>query len=225
MPILDLAGPAIVANSTGLLKKIGIGMHHNKDLENRLRDWQGLTDAQLNYYAGRGGTDAEAANQIIASRRSESRDADQYRAALERASYAQLGPRFQQGLQQTQGRLAGLGPLADSGAATALRARLASGIYNAGTAQVTGGYANYLNQAMADARRYKYQSQLLKDQKKMQKKTWQQSLLGIAGGVGGALVGGPAGAYAGYNLGNQAGGYLAPTMGQEGFQYPFYGNN
>lgn len=219
MGFLDFLGPIAIAKKTGLFKKLGIGQHRSRDVENRLRDWQGLTDAQLKYFSSLGGADAEAANQILSERANGSREADVYRNAIEKASYAQLGPRFTQGLSSVQGRLAGMGPLADSGAATALKARLASSIYNTATGQITGSYADILKQRISAAQQYRYQSQLLKQQKQQQKKSPWQTALGIAGGVGGALVGGPTGAYAGYNIGSGIGGYPQQADNYANFGY------
>lgn len=133
-------------------------------------------------------------------------DADMYRAALERATYQDAGRQYGAGLGQISGYLARSGPLADSGAATALRARLASNIYGAAAGRIGQGYAGYLGQSLAARRNFNYQKALLQYQKKLGKKSALSQLAGAAGGIGGALLGGPMGAAAGYSAGSSIGG-------------------
>jgi len=132
---------------------------------NRLQGFQNFADAQMN------------------------REGDVYRKALERAAYAQLGPEFTQGLDRITGSFAG-SPLADSGAPLRLRSMLASDIYKRAQGQITGGYANWLNQYLAQKRAYAYQLALLKAQMKGQK----TGVGGVVGGLAGAFAGPFAGA-------------------------------
>lgn len=109
-----------------------------------------------------------------------------YRAALEKATYAQLGPQFSQGLDKITNYLAGQGPLADSGARQALSSRLASGIYNTASGQIGGKYADYLAQIANQRRQYQYQMALQKQQQKDARKfNWAS----IPGAITGAAVG------------------------------------
>jgi len=125
-------------------------------------------------------------------------DADSYRKALERASYEQAGRGLSTGLQGISGFLSTRGPLSDSGAAPALAARLAQGLYGGAANRVAGGYAQYLAQALSARRQYQYQLALLKAQKKMQ----QTGIGGVLGGVAGA-IGGPFLGAVGTNLANR----------------------
>ncbi len=131
-------------------------------------------------------------------------DAEAYRRAVQQATYGALGPEFSQGLRQITGGLAGAGPLADSGAATALRSRLASDIYGRAAGRIGGSYADYLGNVLNQRRQYNYQRQLLAYQKKLNKRSTLGTLGGIAGGIGGALL---ARAGGGYSAGSNLGGY------------------
>ena len=186
--------------------------HKNRpgDVRERIDDprWQAYSDETLHYFQTLGGADEEAATKILASRQVEKNQRDQassaYQNALEKATYTQLGPRFSQGLQQIQGRLAGLGPLADSGAATGLKARLGSGFYNTAAGNIAGSQANFLQRYIEAQQQYKYQTALLKQQKDQNKKGFWQIAAPILAGAGGAVLGGPNGAVAGYSIGTQA---------------------
>lgn len=185
----------------------------------------GLSDATLQTLAGnvkRYGEKGRYASQELGQRQGLMGDANSYRAALERAAYQDAGSQYGAGLGQISGYLARSGPLADSGAATALRARLASQVYGAASNRIGGGYADYLGQAMNARRAYNYQRQLMAYQKKLAKKNPWSSVLGAAGGIGGALIGGPAGAAIGSSVGGSIGGgggvapmgpFTAPPVG------------
>jgi len=128
-------------------------------------------------------------------------DADAYRAALERGAYSDAGQQYGQGLGSISNYLAGAGPLADSGAATALRARLASQIYGGVQGRVQNAYASYLGDMMRQRREYQYQMALLKQQHRYQ----STGIGGVAGGLAGGLVGsalGPIGTAIGTKIGS-----------------------
>lgn len=169
----------------------------------------GLSDATLQTLAGnvkRYGEKGRYASQELAQRQGVMGDANSYRAALERAAYQDAGSQYGAGLGQISGYLARSGPLADSGAATALRARLASQTYGAAAGRVGSGYADYLGQAMKDRQAFNYQRQLMAYQKRLGKKSPWSSILGAVGGIGGALIGGPPGAAIGSSVGSAVGG-------------------
>lgn len=137
-------------------------------------------------------------------------DADAYRKALERAAYSDAGSQYGAGLNQITSYLAGAGPLADSGAGNALRAKLASSIYGGANSRIGQDYASYLGNALQSRRAFLYQLALMKQQKKLQG-GGGNPLARIAGAVGGFFAGGPAGAAAGYGLGaGYPGSYQAP---------------
>jgi len=131
--------------------------------------------------------------------------ADQYRAALEKQAYGDSGAAYGQGLDAITRYLAGAGPLADSGAATALKYKLASSVYGKARSQVAGGYADFLRQMLAQKQQYMYQMALARQQKKDSKKGF--SIPGAIGGALGFVAGGPGGALAGYGAGSGMGGY------------------
>lgn len=112
-------------------------------------------------------------------------DADAYRRALERAAYGDAGSEYGAGLGQVTNFLAGAGPLSDSGAATALKARLYSQVYGRARGRVQQGYADYLGQSLAAQQRYKYQLALQEAAKK--KKRLGDYIGGAIGGVVGAI--------------------------------------
>lgn len=115
--------------------------------------------------------------------------ANQYRAALEKAAYGDFGRQYGAGLNDITNYLARSGPLADSGAATALRAKLASQLYGQAQSRIQGGYADYLRQLQLQRLSYQQQRELLKYQKKLQGGGgFWGSLGGIAGGVAGAIL-------------------------------------
>lgn len=169
-----------------------------------------LDDATLATLAGdvrRYGEKGKFAGRELASRRGLTRQADQYRAALERAAYSDAGRQYGAGLDRVTASLAGMGPLADSGAATALRAKLASQIYGNAQSQIGRGYADYLGQALRARQQFAYQKALANYQKNAQKRGgWASTLAGIGGAAGGFLLGGPMGAAVGYGVGSSVGG-------------------
>ena len=111
-------------------------------------------------------------------------EADIYRQALEKSEYGQLGRDLSSGLGAITNRFAGLGPLADSGAATAVRAKLASQLYGAAQGRTQAGYADYLRRIMDSQRQFRQNQILQKQAQKAQK----QGVLGTLGGIaGGAL--------------------------------------
>lgn len=125
----------------------------------------------------------------LASRRGLSREADQYRAALERGVYQNLGGRFSQGLGQITRGLAGApSPLADSGGANALRLKLAGDIYGQAQGQIGNQYADYLRELYGGKRRFSYQKQLTQYQNRQNRPNFWETAAGAAGGIGGALL-------------------------------------
>lgn len=115
---------------------------------------------------------------------------EQYRKALEKATYAQLGPEFSSGLERIQNYLAGAGPLADSGARTALSRNLYSQILQRAQGQIGGSYADLLSSLLKQRQQYRYQSELLKQQKNAQSKKWYDYAIPAAASVAGAYYGG-----------------------------------
>ena len=113
------------------------------------------------------------------------KQAEAYRAALERAAYGDAGSQYGQGMDQITRYLAGAGPMADSGGATALKYKLASQVYGGARNRINSGYAQYLDNAMNQARQYRYNAMA----QKASKPKWWQSVLGAAGGVAGAAIG------------------------------------
>lgn len=113
-----------------------------------------------------------------------------YRKAAQKAAYDQLGPEFRGSLDQATNYIAGLGPLADSGARTAIGSRLASAYLQRAGGQVTGGVADIIGNLIKQRQQYAYQSQLMQQQAKQNKKKWYDYAAGLAGGAaGGSAVG------------------------------------
>ena len=112
-----------------------------------------------------------------------------YRKALEKAAYGDYGRDYGAGLNDITSYLARSGPLADSGAATALRARLASQLYGQAQSRIQGGYADYLRQLQMMRLQNQYQRDLLKYQKKLQGGggPWN-AIASIAGAAGPAFL-------------------------------------
>jgi hypothetical protein len=81
-------------------------------------------------------------------------DWGQYYKTLQQATYGALGPEFSQGLGQINNWAAGSGPLADSGAPTALRMKLAGDIYGKATGRIQQGASDFLRQMLEERRRY-----------------------------------------------------------------------
>jgi uncharacterized protein (DUF697 family) len=135
-------------------------------------------------------------------------EADVYRKALEKAEYGQLGRDLSSGYGQIERQLAGMGPLADSGAGNALRAKLASTLYGAAQGRTSQGYADYLKQIMQSQRQFRQNQILQKQAQKAQKGSFLQDLAGIAGGFipGLGALGGGGGGYGGQATGNWGGG-------------------
>lgn len=178
----------------------------------------GLSDQTLQLLASNPkmyGEKSRFAAQEMAQRQGVLNQADQYRAALQKAAYGDAGQQYGQGINQITNYLAGAGPLADSGAATALRAKLASQIYGAAQGRINQGYASYLGNALNARRQYNYQRSLMQYQRNLNKPSMWSQIAGIAGGVGGALLGGPAGAAVGYGIGNNVGSGFAGGGGQQ----------
>lgn len=109
-----------------------------------------------------------------------------YKAALERALYGQASELYGQGIAGITSALAGGGPLADSGAATALRARLFSQIYGAAKNRSLQSYSDYLANYLSQQRQFNYQKQLMKYQRDVNRPTFWDYLSGAAGGAAGA---------------------------------------
>ena len=129
-------------------------------------------------------------------------EADAYRAALEKAAYGDMSSQYSQGLSGITRSMAGAGPLADGGAPAALRYKLYSGLVDKTRSRVGSGYAEYLAQALAARRNFRYQQALLKLQKKQQSTGFGGVVGGLAGAAVGSLAGG-FGAAAGGNLGSK----------------------
>lgn len=168
-----------------------------------------LDDATLRLLAsnpGKYGEKSRFAARELAGRQRSIGEADTYRAALERAAYGDAGAQYGAGLKQVTNYLAGAGPLADSGAATALRRGLYSDIYGKARSRIGQGYADYLGQTLSDRRRFRYQKAMQELANKQKRGGVLGTVGGIVGGIGGALVGGPAGAAAGYGAGSSLGG-------------------
>lgn len=171
-----------------------------------------LSDPVLRVLAGdvrRYGEKGKFAQRELASRQGALNEADMYRSALERAAYGDAGRQYGQGLGQISSYLAGAGPLADSGAATALRARLASGIYGQAAGRIGQGYASYLGNLMNQRRNFRYQQALLRLQQKLQPHT---GIGGVLGGLAGTALGSLAGGY-----GAALGGRLGAGIGGGGY--------
>ena len=116
-------------------------------------------------------------------------NANVYRSALEKSAYGDFGRQYGAGLNDITSYLARSGPLYDSGAATALRANLASKLYGQAQSRIQGGYADYLKQLQMMRIQNAYQKELLKYQKKVQGGGGFWGTLGsIAGGVAGAVL-------------------------------------
>lgn len=138
----------------------------------------GLDDATLEYLAKLGGEKGRFAAQELSQRKGIFSQANIYKNA-----YLQgLGPQFTQGLSAINSRLAGMGPMADSGGAIALRQRLASQIYG----QAQRGYADYLGNALGEKRRNAYQMALAKASQP--KQHWYDQALPVAGGIAAAAL-------------------------------------
>lgn len=115
-------------------------------------------------------------------------DANAYRTALEKAAYGDAGTQYGQGLDAITRYLAGAGPLADSGAGTALRYRLASQIYGGARNRINSGYAQYLAQLLAQRRAAQYQLNYLQAQKKANSTGIGGFLGGVLGPIGASLI-------------------------------------
>lgn len=165
---------------------------------------QDLSDETLQALAGdprRYGEKSRYAGRELAGRKGVYSDANAYRAALEKSAYGDFGRQYGAGLNDITNYLARSGPLYDSGAATALRAKLASSLYGQAQSRIGQSYAQYLAQLMNARRGYGYQRALANMQNQKRGGGFGSTLGSIAGGVGGAILGGPAGAVAGYNIG------------------------
>ncbi len=115
--------------------------------------------------------------------------ANVYRKALEKSAYGDFGREYGAGLNDITNYLARSGPLYDSGAATALRAKLASKLYGQAQSRIQGGYADYLKQLQMMRLQNSYQRELMKYQKKLQGGGGFWGTLGsVAGGVAGAVL-------------------------------------
>jgi hypothetical protein len=125
----------------------------------------------------------------LASRRGLSSEANAYRAALERATYQQLSPKFSQGLSAITRHLAGgPSPLADSGYANALRSQLGSQIYGQAQGQIGSNYASYLRDLYGGKRNFSYQKQLMQQQRRLNQPNFWETAAGALGGIGGAII-------------------------------------
>jgi hypothetical protein len=123
------------------------------------------------------------ASRELAARQGVYSEADQYRAALERAAYGDAGQQYGAGLGQITNYLARSGPLADSGAGGALRAKLYGQIYGQARSRIGAGYADYLKQLLAKRRDYNYQYALQALQNKGQQRKPLDYITAAAGGI------------------------------------------
>ena len=147
------------------------------------------------------------------------RERDDYLSALEKAAYNDAGAKYGQGLSQITNYLAGAGPLADSGASTALRYKLASQVYGGAKSRIGNSYADFIRAQIEQKRQYQYQKALMEYQKKLNKKGPLDYLAGAAGGVLGQVGGGGAkGAVQTYGASP-----YNPVGGDPGYQYVQYG--
>lgn len=165
----------------------------------------GLSDAVLAELAGnvrRYGQKGRFASQELGQRRGLQAQANQYRAALEQAAYSDAGRQYGQGIGQISNYLAQQGPLADSGAGTALRRGLASNIYGAAAGRIGSQYAGFLGQSLQAQQAYRYQRALAELARKRQR----TGIGGVLGGIAGTAVGALAGGY-GSGLGARLSGY------------------
>jgi len=119
-------------------------------------------------------------------------EAGQYRSALEKSAFSDAGAQYGQGIRGISNYLARSGPLADSGAKTALRARLASQVYGGARSKILGSYADYLRSLQSQRRQFNYEKELLRYQKDLNKKGPLDYLAGFGGGL---LGGGGGGGY------------------------------
>jgi hypothetical protein len=132
----------------------------------------------------------------------------QYLKALQKAVYGDAGAQYGQGLGDITNYLAKSGPLADGGAGTALRYKLASQVYGGANRNIQNSYAEYLRQMYQKRQDYNYQKMLmdLEKNKHSQGKAGRAAG-GVAGAAAGYFVGGPSGAAAGYGAGSGGGGW------------------
>lgn len=128
------------------------------------------------------------------------RDIDQYRGTVEKAAYGAINPALQGGYASINNYLAGAGPLADSGAGAALKARLASSIYGEAAGRVQSGVSDLVGNIINKRRDFQNQLALLKYQKKLQSTGPGGALGGFIGGIAGSAAG-PIGASIGAKLG------------------------
>ena len=133
-------------------------------------------------------------------------EADTYLGSLEKSAYGDAGRKYGAGLGQITNFLARSGPLADSGAGTALRTRLASNVYGGAQSRIGNCYADFIRRALEQRRQFNYQQALDKQRDRRNKKGPLDYLAGAAGGAAGFALGGPAGAAAGYGVGSSLGG-------------------
>lgn len=128
------------------------------------------------------------------------KDTAAYRMALERAIYGGIANQAAPAFEHLTNQIASLGPLADSGAAAGLKARLASNLYGAAENQVARGLSDFTGSYLGNQQQLRNQMALLKYQKGLQPSGFSQ-FAGKAVGAGlGFLAGGPPGAVAGSGL-------------------------
>lgn len=130
-----------------------------------------------------------------------------YRMALQRGTWDTLGPEFSQGLGAINNQLAGAGPLADSGAATALRSRLAGNIYGRAQGMLGQGMADFAANSFGQMNTNRNNLRLLQYQRSMQPGGFGNFLGKGLGALGTAYLGRPSYNY--YNYGGGGGGTQA----------------
>ena len=141
-----------------------------------------LTDEQLQELASNprkyGEKSGHARRELIA-RQGQQRDVQQFRTAGLQA----YGPELSRTLQGVTNYLGSAGPLADSGAATALRARAVSDIYG----RLAGGTQDFVGDVIKQRQNFRYQRQLQEAQSKAQKKKWYDYAAAGAGALASAF--------------------------------------
>lgn len=154
-----------------------------------------LDDAALARLAGTPGFGEKSrfAGRELGARRGLLREADMYRAALERAAYGDVGRQLGRGVGSISNRLGGMGPLAEGGAQQALRARLASQLFGDASSRVGSSYADFLGRSIQGRRQFRYQQALQRQAEQASKPGFWGTLGGIVGGIAGNVVPGLSG--------------------------------
>lgn len=137
---------------------------------------------------GRYGEKSGLAAKELGARKGLLGQANVYRAALEKQAYGDFGRQYSAGLGNITNYLARSGPLADSGAGTALRYKLASQLYGQAQSKIGDSYADFLRQLYQGRNQFNYQRALMNYQKGQNKRGFGEQFGGFLGGVGGAFL-------------------------------------